>query len=76
MASRKIEVRGIEVSLWKATFQLPGMKQVFWPGSITEETVKELITAIYDAVENQAIESGKRKLVASVAAKTRALLDE
>ncbi len=74
MASKKVKVKGIEVELWKASFRLPGMHRVFFPTYVSEETVTEFIEAVYSAVEKQAIESGKKKLIASVAAEAEKIL--
>jgi len=74
MPSKKLKVKGIEVELWKASFRLPGMHQVFFPTHVSEDTVKEFIEAVYSAVEKQAIETGKKKLIASMAAEAERIL--
>lgn len=74
MSAKKFKVRGIEVSLWEKSFRVEGMHTVFFPPHITEETVTELIEAVYAAVEEQAIRIGNRKVVENISAKVETLL--
>ena len=74
MAAKKFKVKGIEVELWKTSFRLPGMHQVFWPTHVTEETVTEFVEAVYEAVKTQAAVEGKRKVVDDVTARVKELI--
>jgi len=66
MAERTFKVKGIEVQMWKTSFKIDGMVNVFWPTHITDNDVRELVAAVYDAVEKKAIESANRKVAENV----------
>lgn len=59
-----ITVNGIVIQLWDKSFKVEGMSQVYSPPNITQETVVELVTAVYDQVrakaEGEAIERVSR----------------
>lgn len=49
-----ITVNGIVIQLWDKSFKVEGMSQVYFPPNITQETVVELVTAVYDQVRAKA----------------------
>ena len=66
MADRTFKIRGIEVEVWKTSFRINGMTQIWWPTHISDDTIKEFITALYDQIEAKAIKSANRKVAEKV----------
>lgn len=66
MADRTFKIRGIEVEVWKTSFRIEGMSQVWWPTHVSDETIKDFITALYDQIEAKTIKSANRKVAEKV----------
>ena len=66
MTYRIIETKGIKIKVWKKSFSIDGMNDIFWPTNVTDEDIKKFVSAIYDQVEKNAIESANKKVADKV----------
>jgi len=62
MTYKIIETKGIKIKVWKKSFSIDGMTDIFWPTNVTDEDIKKFVSAIYDQVEKKAIESANKKV--------------
>lgn len=74
MSSKKINVKGITVEMWKASFRVEGMSDVIFPAHITEDNVRAFVEAMYVAIEKKATEEARRKVAREVGNRIAGLL--
>lgn len=63
MSGKRINVRGIDVDIWKTSIKVQGMDGlVFFGRAVSESEIEDLINALYARMVDQAEKEGKERL--------------